>query len=243
MRSALVWVFVPLTAACAANARPHVDARPLAELAALRPANGFAPAPIAADAAAPSLDATLAPLAITPARALDGAPARTARAAPARDDNLIGTSYTELTLGAFEPAGDLSRNDTGFWGDVAFGRRIAALFAVEGRLGYFNSNGPVDVYGVPATLEGRVGIPILILEPYIGGGGGVVWMHSEISGFGNEDDFSGMWDAFAGVDVGLGGFNLGAEYRYLQTGDLDVPVGGSVQLEGSVFSITGSLPF
>ena len=243
MRTALAWVFVPLTAACASDARPHHETLALPELAALRTAPGFPPAPTAETAAVPSLDVTPAAPATVPTRALDGAPVLAARAAPVRDEPRIGSSYTEVTLGAFEPAGDLSRNDTGFWGDVAFGRRFAAFFAVEGRLGYFNSNGPVDIYGVPATLEGRVGIPILILEPYLGGGGGVVWMHSEISGFGDEDDFSGMWDAFAGIDVGLGGFNLGAEYRYFQTGDLDVPVGGSVQLEGSVFSITGSLPF
>lgn len=230
-------MFVPLTAACAAHARPHPAALPV-ELAALRAAPGFAPGCLSIDAAAPALAATPE---TEPSVSPELAPATIAPAP--RDEPLLGTSYTEITLGAFAPAGDLSHNDTGFWGDVAFGRRIAALFAVEARLGYFDSNGPVDVYGVPVTLEGRVGIPILILEPYVGAGGGIVWMRSEIDGFGSEDDFSGMWDAFVGVDVGLGGFNLGAEYRYLQTGDLEVPVGGSAQLEGSVFSITGSLPF
>ena len=35
----------------------------------------------------------------------------------------------------------------------------------------------------------------------------------------SNNDFVGAWDAFAGLELGLGGFGVGAEVKYLQTQD------------------------
>jgi hypothetical protein len=179
-------------------------------------------------------DPTLAVLALDP---------RLVRAP--RDDDGIGDSYTQLRVGAFDPRGDLKALDTGFWGDLAFGRRFVKLISVEASIGFFDIDGNnSEVYGIPILLNGRLGVPILILEPYVGVGAGGVWGHASTSGLGSDDSFAGMWNAFVGLEVGLGNFGLGLEYKYVQSADLDGPSGlGDYSLEGNVLSLVGKLPF
>jgi hypothetical protein len=157
----------------------------------------------------------------------------------------VGREYTTLSLGAFEPDGDLNSFDTGFWGDLAFGRKFLVFLSVEGSVGYYETSGATgsEVYGVPLVLDARAGLPILIFEGYLGAGLGGAWVHSKASGLSSEDDFVGMWEGFVGLEAGLGGFNLGLEYKYAQTDKADGPGGSSFNVEGSVFSLTGTIPW
>jgi hypothetical protein len=166
-------------------------------------------------------------------------------AAPREDDGL-GKSYTALRLGSFDPQGDIKSLDSGIWAEVAFGKRILGVFGVEAVLGYFESEGNAgaEIWGIPILINARLSVPVLILEPYAGAGLGGVWANAKAGGFGSEDSFSTMWDAFIGCEVGLGGFALGLEYRYVMSGDLDSPGGGrDFQMEGNVFLLVGRLPF
>lgn len=163
-----------------------------------------------------------------------------------RKDLGLGTSYTALRLGSFNPEGDVRSLDSGFWGEIGFGRRILGVLGVEAVIGYFETagSGGAEVYGIPLLINARVSVPVLILEPYAGAGVGGVWANAKSAGFGSEDTFSAMWDAFIGIELGLAGFSVGAEYRYVQSGDLDNAGGaGTFQLEGNVFLLTGRLPF
>ena len=179
----------------------------------------------------------------------------TAAAAPApqEEEDRSGKSHTSIGLGAFIPMEDLDRAgvDTGFWGDITFGHRINKFLSIEPSVGFFTASGNgIDVYGVPLMIDARLGIPVLILEPYIGAGIGAAWIHSKIPGAGSNDDFTYIWDAFIGLEAKLGGFRLGAEYKYVRSGDVGpvtqptgVPGGAEFQLEGSVVSLTATLPF
>ena len=173
--------------------------------------------------------------------------------APQEEEDRSGKSHTSIALGAFIPMEDLDRAgvDTGFWGDITFGHRLNKFISIEPSVGFFTASGNgIDVYGVPLMIDARLGIPVLILEPYVGAGIGAAWIHSKIPGAGSNDDFTYIWDAFLGLEVKLGGFRIGAEYKYVQSGDVGpitqptgVPGGAEFQLQGSVVSLTGTLPF
>jgi len=165
--------------------------------------------------------------------------------APPLGDDKIGRSYTELHLGWFDPHGDLSSLDTGFWGDIAFGRSFLSMLSVEASIGYFDTTGRnnAEVYGIPLLISAKLGVPIAIVEPYIGVGVGGVWANAKASGFGSHDDFALIYDGFIGIEFGLAGFSVGAEYRYVKSDNLEGPGGSGYQLEGNVFMLTGSLPF
>ena len=102
-------------------------------------------------------------------------------------------------------------------------------------------------------VDARLGLPVWILEPYIGAGIGAAWVHSRIQGAGSNDDFTYLWDAFLGLEVQLGGLRLGAEYKYVQSGDVGpvtqptlpggTPIGSDFRLEGSIISLMAMLPF
>jgi hypothetical protein len=251
MRTAWIASFL-LVAACASPVSVRGDettlGAPIAEPSYLDLTPSTAPlgevAPGGASTAALRLNA-LEPLDIASTGLLDLEAVTPLPALPRRELK-VGDSYTLLRLGAFEPAGDTRDLDTGYWGEIAFGRCIAHFFSIEAVTGFYKLTGDLgaEVYGMPLLINGRVGIPIAIIEPYVGAGIGGIWAHTELNGLGEEDSFAGLWNAFLGVEVGLGGFAVGLDYKYLQTADLDVPGGfGDFNLEGHVLSLTGRLPF
>lgn len=249
MRQTLVSLLLFACAGCAATPRADSPSAPRDLVLGTRP-EAAASAPVdrpRPPGSADRLDPISPSEAAAVARALAARDAATP--APPRDEDRSGRTHTGLALGAFVPLGDLDDLDTGFWGDITFGHRINNLLSIEPSVGYYTLSGNgVDVYGVPLLVEARLGIPVLILEPYLGAGAGGVWVHSKIPGAGSNDDFTYLWDAFAGLEVKLGGFRLGAEYKYVRSGDVGPvtqppPSGAEFQLEGSVVSLTATLPF
>ncbi len=152
-----------------------------------------------------------------------------------RGDGKVGKSYTQFKVGVFEGSGDLNQQDSGYWAEVVFGRELMPFLALEGTVGYISSPGPiVDVWMVPFLVQGRVQIPILILEAYGGIGiGGAYVDTGPITGFG----WAG--DVFLGLEIGLGNLALGLEGRFFKTSEID----NLLTAEGSSVMLTLKLPF
>jgi hypothetical protein len=169
-------------------------------------------------------------------------------ARPAKEPR-AGDVYGVLRLGELDPKGDYKALDPGFWGTYSLGRRLTPALALEASFGWFditggNGNGYQEIYGAPLCIDLRVDLPVRLVEPYVGVGGGGVWCTNKTRGLEADESNALLWDAFAGIQINLGGFALGAEVRHVQSGDLDAPGGnGHLQLEGNAFMLTGKLAF
>lgn len=176
------------------------------------------------------------------ASSVDEATASPAVAPPIADG--IGKSYTIAKVGVFVPDGDIGSLDDGIGAELIFGRALLPFLALEGQIGYLAADGrfgstDLDVWAIPMFVNARVSVPILIFEPYAGVGIGGVYADYEAAGSFSGNDFVAAWDAFIGLEVGLGRLAIGAEYKYLQTDDTD----RGFAIEGATTSLFMSLPF
>lgn len=134
-----------------------------------------------------------------------------------------GPNRLRFKAGAFFPEGDIEDLDTGYYGELAYAYSVVPALAIEATAGYLDIDGEemgiqAELWAVPVFVNARVQLDIWILEVAGGAGIGGVYVDYEVAGIG-EDDFVGAWDAFLGAEVGLGGFRLGAEAKYLGTED------------------------
>jgi opacity protein-like surface antigen len=164
-------------------------------------------------------------------------------AAPRKRRELLagGDSYTILRAGAFFPDGDISSLDTGSSVDILFGTELLPFLGLEISLGYLGADGGAsgdEFWAIPAFVNARASVPILVLEPYAGAGVGGMYADYQVGAL-EGDDFVAAWNAFLGVAVGLSDLAVGAEYRYLQSEEAD----DIRSLEGSVVAVFGQLPF
>ena len=154
---------------------------------------------------------------------------------------LIGSDgYTRFSVGSFTPAGDIDGLDTGYFGEVAFGTEVLPFLSLEAALGVFAAEGDfdTDLTGVPLVLNGRLEVPILIVELY--GGLGVGGMYADYNlGVLEDSDFLLCGTAFVGLEVGLGKLAVGAEYRYITAEEADP----GFTIEGHCGLLTFTLPF
>jgi len=164
-------------------------------------------------------------------------------AVPMRGDG-IGQSYTIGKIGVFMPSGDLDALDDGYWIEGTFGRKLLPFLAVEGQIGYVTADGNIgptdfEIWAVPLFVNARASLPILFFEPYAGLGVGGIYADYEAGSVFSESDFVLAYQAFIGIEFGLGRLAIGAEYKYVQSEDTK----DDFAIEGSVASIFASLPF
>lgn len=155
-----------------------------------------------------------------------------------------GDSYTVGKIGTFIPEGDLSNLDEGLAVEVVFGKKLLPILAIEGSIGYLGADGniggfDVNVDSIPLFVNGRVGLPVLIFELY--GGIGIGGIYVDYSGLPPNDgsDFVAAMQAFLGVEFGLGGVGVGAEYKYVASDDTK----DDFRVEGGVAQLFVTMPF
>lgn len=141
-------------------------------------------------------------------------------------------SYISLSGGIFAPEGtDLDEHDAddGFAGFLTTGVMMNPFGGFQIDLGYLETSGGnnLEVSAFPIALSLKLALPISFLEPYILGGAGVYFTSAELRTPGlSVDDSSTEFapHAAGGLNLHFGGFQIGAEARYvwLDASGLDV---------------------
>jgi len=171
----------------------------------------------------------------------DATPAETTAPVPLDGEREIieGTNYGMLKVGYYgASSGDV---DDGYIINLSYGRYFTRLFSLEGEAGYFEADGGrFDLDGVPLMLNGRVSIPLWLLELYGGLGIGTIYFDASGGGF-DEDGWLLAGNALLGTNlVVLDRFTLGLEGKYYVTED-DGDLGSD--LDAVAFFLTGGLRF
>lgn len=176
--------------------------------------------------------------AATPAREVEAA-TTTPRLA-----DFIGKPYTIVKAGTFLPSGDLTDLDDGVAGELIFGRSVLSFLAIEGSLGYLNADGqfgatPFELWAVPAFVNVRASLPVLFFEPYVGAGVGGMFADYSAGSLYSNSDFVAAYDAFVGLEFGIGNLAVGAEYKYVRSDDTE----NDFSIEGNTATLFVSIPF
>lgn len=128
--------------------------------------------------------------------------------------------------GTFRPGGDLRDLDDGIAASLVIGRDLVPAVSVEIEAGYFEAEGPFrgadfEMWALPVFVNWRFRAPIPIVRPYVGAGLGFLYSDYEAAGAYSSTEYLFAWNAFGGLEVEVGRFALGAEYRYVQAEESD----------------------
>src|SRR5512143_4244671 len=133
-------------------------------------------------------------------------------------------AYVVLKGGGFFPtSSDLRDQDAqvGVIGQLGFGYYLLPIFSLEASAGYFGTKGDLEntnterkfsIY--PLELTGKLGLPILFLEPYVLAGVGGYYVKSTAASQ-EETSMRGGYFGGLGINFNLGRIILGLEGRYL----------------------------
>jgi hypothetical protein len=119
--------------------------------------------------------------------------------------------------------------DDGYIFNVSWMRFMSSLLAIEFEVGYFDVDGSdsgvdAEVWSVPIMLNGRLNLPIWILDVYGGLGVGTFYYDAEASGAVSDDDdgFLLGGNAFLGATLNVADrIALGLEGKYYASEDID----------------------
>ena len=135
-----------------------------------------------------------------------------------------GDSYVVLKGGGYFPtSSDLRDQDakTGAIGEVGFGYYLLPILSLEVAGGYFGTKGDMQNTNIerkfsiyPLELTGKLGLPILFLEPYVEAGVGAYYVKANAQSQ-EETSWRGGYFAGAGINFSVGPIILGLEGRYL----------------------------
>jgi hypothetical protein len=141
---------------------------------------------------------------------------------PAGDgEDRSGTSYLTAKGGVFYPS-ESDLND-GWIANLAYGRYFTRFFSLELEGGYMAPDpdvSSVDLYAVPLMLNGRVNLPLWILEAYGGAGLGGTYYNIDASSS-HSDGWLWTGSLFLGANlVLLDRLTGGLELKYYLTDEI-----------------------
>ena len=153
-----------------------------------------------------------------------------------------------LKFGALWGTDDLHELDEIFYVEFAYVRYLVErYFALEFNIGFAHEDEDVgivdiDVIAVPFFLNGRLGLPIGRLEPYVGAGIGGFFVHAELEAGvldRKDDDIVFAGNLYAGINLNLTDtLFLGTEVKHIIT-DRSSDFG----FDGTGITWTGNLGF
>lgn len=169
-----------------------------------------------------------------PSAALESASSEPVLSAPAPEPRLVPEAdalhQSRFTIkGGYYSAEDADELDDGYIFNVSWMRYFTSILAIELEVGYFDADGSdagldADVWGAPVMLNGRVNVPIWVLDVYGGLGVGGIYYDAEVSGGASAEDdgFLMGGNAFLGTSLNLAeAISLGLEAKYYVTEDID----------------------
>jgi hypothetical protein len=160
-----------------------------------------------------------------------------------RDDD----AYTAAMAGVFMPGGDLGDLCDGVMATLIMGRDLVPAVSVEAEVGYLDAEGPFQandfhLWAIPAFVNWRFRLPIRFVRPYLGGGLGVLYADYESVGRYSTTEYLFAWNGFGGLEVEIGSFAFGAEYKYVWAEESDETV-DQFNIEGQSLTAFLSLRF
>jgi hypothetical protein len=157
----------------------------------------------------------------------------------------VGSSYLQGRMGPLFFLGDVDDLDTGLNVELSYGYQLIELLSVEVQTGVFwGEDDPVDLWGIPISLNGKVTLPITIFDLYAGAGIGGYYVNVDVGGSfdDDDDDFVFGGQIFLGAGVELGPVFVGGELKYIITDEADI-FAGSFNLEGLALMATVAIKF
>jgi hypothetical protein len=145
---------------------------------------------------------------------------------PAAQESLHNSRFT-LKGGYY--GSDEDGLDDGYIFNVSWMQFLSKILALELEVGYFDVDGSdsgvdIDVWSLPIMLNGRLNVPIWVLDIYGGLGVGGFYYDAEASGglSAEDDGFLFGGDAFVGATINVAdAIAVGLEAKYYVSEDAD----------------------
>jgi hypothetical protein len=143
--------------------------------------------------------------------------------------------------GGLYDSDDISELDDGWIITASWMKFFTSLLALELELGYFTSDGSsggisADLWGIPIFVNGRVNLPVWVIDLYAGLGLGTIYYDVEV-GTADDDGFIWAGQAFLGGSVNIAdAIALGLEVKYIVTDDVSSSVDSN--LDAVAFLLT-----
>ena len=144
----------------------------------------------------------------------------------AAEEEALRTDRFTIKAGLYE-AEDADELDDGYIINLAWMHFFSKLLAIEFEAGYYDADGEeagieADVWGAPLMVNGRLNLPVWILDLYAGLGVGTVYFNADVSGGNDDDGFLLAGNAFIGGTVNIADkIALGLEGKYYVTEESD----------------------
>jgi hypothetical protein len=139
-----------------------------------------------------------------------------------------GLRHSRWTIKGGLYSNDEDALDDGYIISVSWMRFFTSLFALEFELGYWSADGSdsgvdVDAWAMPIMINGRLNLPIWVLDLYGGLGIGTFYYDVDAGVVGDDDGFVLAGNIFLGATINIAdAIALGLEAKYYTTDDIDI---------------------
>jgi hypothetical protein len=154
-------------------------------------------------------------------------------------------NFFAFKAGAYFPTGDLddANFDTGFSGEVSYGRYLHPNFATEFGVGYLQSeDSNQEVWAIPLTVTAKGAYSLEGVEVFGGAGVGLYIAEAQV---GNQEDDETVWGGHlvAGTNIDLNPtLFVGVEGKYIFTDEAEF-FGGKTDLNGLTLTANFGIRF